>query len=56
MHLDNAITRLTDEKLREHFVALEPENKWGTVPDALWVMKKLRKLADDYPESVWEVR
>ena len=54
--LNHAIDRLSDETLRDKFVALEPPNKWGTLPDALYVMNKLRDLAAEYPNNFWEVR
>lgn len=54
--INGAIDRLADERMASAFVSLEPENKWGTTPDALWVMRRLRELADEYPEHTWEIR
>lgn len=53
--LENAVARLSDPAWRDRFVALEPPNKWGTLPDALRVMAELLECAKDYPDNLWEV-
>ena len=54
--LDRAIERLADEGRRAEFVALEPENGWGTLRGATEVIRQLRQLADTYPNNRWDVR
>lgn len=54
--LNCAIDRLCDEKMRPAFLKLEPENKWGDLAGALEVMKTYRTLAQEYPDSIWDVR
>lgn len=54
--LDAAIERLADERMRGAFVALEPDNKWGTVDDGLIVIRKLRELAAEHFKHTWRVR
>lgn len=51
-----AIERLNDPNMRERFVELEPENKWGTVEDAVYVLERLRDLAIEYPNNTWSIR
>lgn len=53
--LSAAMHRLEDPDMRARFVALEPTNKWGTLPDALSVMRRLREAAVEFPDNVWEV-
>jgi hypothetical protein len=53
--LDRAVARLVDPALYNDFVALEPDNGWGTLPDALNVMQRLQALAAEYPNHVWEI-
>jgi hypothetical protein len=54
--IDRAIDRLADQELTARFVALEPPNKWGTLPVALNVMRRLKILAKKYPDNIWEIR
>jgi hypothetical protein len=54
--INHALDRLADERLRSRFVALEPENKWGDIAGAVWVMRKLRELATEFPHNKWEIR
>jgi hypothetical protein len=54
--INKALERLTDPSMREKFVALEPENKWGTLDDAIAVMMQLRHAATEHPDFVWEIR
>ena len=53
--LEKAVGHLEDPAKREAFVALEPPNKWGTLPDALSVMERLLQAARDFPDHTWEV-
>lgn len=54
--LSNALARSRDPTMRRQFVTLEPPNKWGTLPDAVWVFERLREAAERYPDHVWEIR
>lgn len=54
--INTAIDRLCDAKLTVTFIALEPENKWGTLKDARDVMKMLKERAEEYPDNTWDVR
>jgi hypothetical protein len=51
-----AVKRLEDPALSEQFRKLEPENKWGTLEDALEVMKTYLTASAHYPDFTWEVR
>lgn len=53
--LEKALTKLLDPKLQPDFRKLEPENKWGTVEDAIKVFKYLIRDAQEYPDNVWEI-
>ena len=54
--LEVAVARLHDPKWRSRFIALEPSNKWGDLPDAVEVMETLLKAARECPEMTWEIR
>lgn len=54
--IESALRRLRDPGLRETFIALEPDNKWGTLKDAVWVLENMRNSANDYPDNKWEIR
>lgn len=54
--INAALDRLADETLRDRFVALEPENKWGTLDGARRTMRELRELAEENPARVWRIR
>ncbi len=51
-----AMERLLNVNNREKLLAFEPENKWGTLDDAMYVMQRLATLAIDYPDNVWRVQ
>lgn len=53
--LDAAVARLEDPAQEAAFLALEPDNGWGTLDGARKVMGKLLIAARTYPENVWEV-
>lgn len=54
--IQNALGRLTDPELKEKFLSLEPSNKWGTVPDAIWVINKMLEYCERWPELYWDIR
>ena len=54
--LDLACERICNPDLRASFRALEPENGWGTVEGGKKVLRELRDLAAEYPETRWRVR
>lgn len=54
--LQNALGRLSDPAKEAEFKKLEPDNGWGTLKDARWVIEKLISNAEEYPDNVWEVR
>ncbi len=54
--LGDAIVRLCAPAHREHLLKLEPENRWGTLEDAVTVLQRLATLANEYPDNVWRVR
>lgn len=54
--LRRALGHLKDPAQREKFVALEPENKWGTVDGAIWVFNRMIENAEQYPENTWEIQ
>jgi hypothetical protein len=54
--LRKAHGHLLDPDQREKFTALEPENKWGTVDGAVWVIAKMIENAEQYPDNVWHIR
>lgn len=42
---------------QEPFLKLEPENKWGTLKDAIWVFDRMLEAARQCnPEAMWEIR
>ena len=54
--LENAVGRLEDPAWRDRFIALEPPNKWGDLPGAVYVMKKLLDAGRECgPEFEWLV-
>lgn len=53
--LDAAMTRLSDPANQEHLEGLEPDNGWGDLGIAVTVIRRLRRLAKDYPECIWSV-
>lgn len=53
--LNRALERMSDETLRDKFLSLEPPNKWGDLPGAIWVINKLKTAAEEYPDSKWEI-
>jgi len=54
--INQAIDRMFDNNLRTQFKSLEPDNGWGTLPDAISVMKTLRRLAEENPNHSWNIR
>lgn len=38
------------------FKALEPENKWGDLKGAIWVIDKMVEQAEKYPKGIWKIR
>ena len=53
--LGAAMDRFADERMRERLIALEPENGWGNVDGAVKVIRKMRYLANKYPDRVWTI-
>lgn len=53
--IKRAQQRLADPKMHERFLALEPENKWGTMSDATEVFKRMLAAAIEWPEAIWKV-
>ena len=53
--ISGAIRRLLSPELKERFQKLVPENGWGTLADASWVLNRLYELALEYPSSTWEI-
>jgi hypothetical protein len=51
-----ALAHLKNPAEADAFRALEPENRWGTLKDAQWVMERLLEAAEQYPDHVWEIR
>jgi len=54
--INRALDRLSDDRYRPRFVALEPSNKWGDLNGAIWVMGRLRDLATEFPDNRWDIR
>lgn len=54
--LEVAHERLLSQDNRERLLAMEPENKWGTLEDAVFIIQRLTTLAREYPDNVWRVR
>jgi hypothetical protein len=54
--IEKALAHLIDPAQEHDFLALEPENRWGTLEDARWVMAQLLTAARDYPRHRWEIR
>ncbi len=54
--LEQAVARLEDPSWRARFQALAPDNGWGTVDDAIYVMNKLLVAAREEPDFVWDIR
>lgn len=54
-NLQTGLARLRDPVLELKFRELEPENKWGTLEDAIYVMQRLVTLASEYPDNVWRI-
>ncbi len=54
--LQRALSDLQDPTKRDAFVALEPPNKWGDLPGAVYVIGKLLEAAIAHPDNTWEVR
>lgn len=54
--LETALHRLQLPENQGHLLSLEPENKWGTLSDAIYVIDKLKTLAMEYPDNVWRIR
>jgi len=56
--LQLAIQRLQDPSPASvtDFWLLEPDNGWGNVEDAIWVLDKLLWLASNYPKYTWKIR
>lgn len=54
--LDAALDRLRDPALAVQFHSLEPENRWGTLEDAVLVVGKMREAAIEFPNHVWDSR
>ena len=53
--IESALKRIADNP--EPFRKLEPENGWGTLKDAIWVLTRLREAAlECNPEATWEIR
>lgn len=53
--LSVALQRIADDP--ERFRKLEPENKRGTLKDAVWVFERMRDAARECnPEATWEIR
>jgi hypothetical protein len=53
--IENALKRMEDPAWYERLLALEPKNKWGSLPGARDVMGKLLRAAKEYPGHVWEI-
>jgi hypothetical protein len=50
-----AIERLSDLTRERSFRALEPSNRWGTLENALSVVRALRDAAHAYPNHLWKI-
>ena len=53
--IEKAIRHLTNPANEAAFRELEPDNKWGTLRDAVWVMRELLAAVEKYPDNVWEI-
>jgi hypothetical protein len=53
--LNAALRRCADEKLRPHFISLNPPNGWGDFDGAVYVFNRLKGNAEAYPTHVWRV-
>ena len=53
--IENALKRMSDPLWHARFVALEPENGWGTLQGAREVMQRLLQAANEYPAHIWEI-
>lgn len=51
-----ALGRLQDPAWRDRFLMLEPENRWGTLSDAVSVVVDLLAAAKKYPDRAWEIQ
>jgi hypothetical protein len=54
--LAKALSNLKDPGQREKFLALEPPNKWGDLPGAIWVIERMLANAREYPDNTWEIQ
>lgn len=50
-----ALLRLRSPAMHKQFRALEPDNGWGTMDDAVATFERLIKLATDHPTLVWNI-
>jgi len=51
-----ALERLKSPELAGKLHALEPANRWGTVEDAIIVVRRMFEASREYPDNVWNVR
>lgn len=54
--IDNALKRLRDPELRDKFDDMLPTNGWGSFDGAVSTFKEMRAMAEEYPNSIWEIR
>jgi hypothetical protein len=53
--INAAIDRLSDERLRDQFAALEPDNGWGDLSGAVWTFGRLRRIAEENKTGTWRI-
>lgn len=54
--IELALARLHDLSRTAEFVALEPDNKWGTLPDAISVLEQLLEATRENPGATWRIQ
>jgi hypothetical protein len=54
--LEKALRHLKDPANEATFRALEPENKWGVLENAISVMGELAEAAREWPKHKWSAR
>lgn len=54
--INGALDRLRDDRWRDRFHALEPDNGWGTIRGAIETLERLRDAAAQCPTGVWRIR
>jgi hypothetical protein len=54
--LTKALGHLNDPAQAAKFKALEPDNGWGDVEGARFVIRKMIAAANEYPDQIWSIR